>query len=165
MVKAGVRGCIDSNNPLCFIPLHKGADGFMSDEQFRTFYWPTLRKLSIGLMDQGVVPMLFAEGAYNSRLEVIADLPRGKAIWYFDRTDMKHAKETVGKDTCVMGNVPLDLLYAGTPDEVKTYCKELIDLAGKGGGYIFSTGGGMEGTNAKNIKAMIDFARAYGVYR
>ncbi len=34
--------------PLCFIPLHKGADGFMSDEQFHTFYWPTLRKTLIG---------------------------------------------------------------------------------------------------------------------
>ena len=28
--------------PIVFMPLHKGADGFMSDEQFQTFYWPTL---------------------------------------------------------------------------------------------------------------------------
>lgn len=33
-----------SGNPRVFIPLHRGADGFMSDEQFRTFYWPSLKR-------------------------------------------------------------------------------------------------------------------------
>jgi uroporphyrinogen-III decarboxylase len=165
MIKAGVKLCVESNNPVCFIPLHKGADGFISDEQFRTFYWPTLRKLVIGLINQGVVPMLFAEGGYNSRLQIISDLPRGRVIWSFDRTDMKRAKETVGKNACIMGNVPVSLLHAGTPDAIKEYCRGLIDVAGKNGGYIFSTGAGMESSNPENVKAMIDFAKAYGVYR
>ena len=34
--------------PTVIFPLHKGADGFMSDEQFKTFYWPTLRKVLCG---------------------------------------------------------------------------------------------------------------------
>ena len=38
-----------NGNPIVFIPLHKGADGFMSDEQFKKFYWPTLRDLIDGL--------------------------------------------------------------------------------------------------------------------
>ncbi len=164
MIKAGVKLCVESNNPICFIPLHKGADGFISDEQFRTFYWPTLRKLVIGLINQGVVPLLFAEGGYNSRLEIISDLPRGRVIWHFDRTDMKRAKETVGQNSCIMGNVPVSLLHAGTPDSIKQYCRGLIDMAGKDGGYIFSTGAGMESSNPENVKAMIDFAKAYGVY-
>ena len=165
MVKFGVKGCLQSGNPLCFIPLHKGADGFMTEEQFLTFYWPTLRQLTIGLIDQGIVPLLFAEGGYNSRLEIIAsDLPRGKVIWYFDQTDMRRAKETVGQNSCIMGNVPLDILYAGTPDEVRLYCKELIEVAGKNGGYIFSTGAGMEGVKVENIKTMLNVAKEYGVY-
>ena len=165
MVKSGVNDCLQSGNPLCFIPLHKGADGFMTDEQFKTFYWPTLRQLIIGLIDQGVVPLLFAEGGYNSRLETIAqEQPRGKTIWYFDKTDMKLAKSTVGKDSCIMGNVPVDLLYAGTPDEVITHCKTLIEVAGKDGGYIFSTGAGMQGVKAENIRAMLDTVKEYGVY-
>ena len=45
---------------------------------------------------------------------------------------MKKAKETVGKVACLAGNVPLDLLCTGTPDEVKAYCQELIDVAGRG---------------------------------
>ncbi|MBN2063139.1 MAG: hypothetical protein JW882_22230 [Deltaproteobacteria bacterium] len=163
MVKAGIRGSINGN--FCFIPLHKGADGFMSEEHFRTFYWPTLRKLAIGLIDQGIVPLLFAEGSYDSRLDIISDLPRGKVIWHFDKTDMKRAKETVGKNSCIMGNVPLDLLCAGTPDEVKEYCRMLIDTAGKDGGYIFATGAGMQCVKAENIKAMMHFVKEYGIYK
>jgi len=91
MIKAGVNSCNASGHLMPLIPLHKGADGFMSDDQFKTFYWPTLRKLIIGLVNEGIVPILFAEGSYNQRLEVISDLPKGKVIWWFDLTDMKKA--------------------------------------------------------------------------
>jgi uroporphyrinogen-III decarboxylase len=165
MIKAGVHICDTSGHPLCFIPLHKGADGFMSHDQFQKFYWPSLRKVAIGLIDEGVVPLLFAEGEYNSRLETIADLPKGKAIWFFDRTDIKKAKDILGDTSCIMGNFPLDLLYAGTAEEVRTYAKELIDTAGKGGGYIFASGAGLQGTKPENVKIMIDFFKEHGVYR
>jgi hypothetical protein len=165
MIKLGAAVCRAAGHIMPFMPLHKGADGFMSDEQFKTFYWPTLRKVIIGLIDEGMVPQLFAEGGYNQRLEVISDLPKGKVVWWFDATDMVRAKETVGKMSCIAGNVPLTLLCAGTPDDVKDYCKNLIDTAGRNGGFILSTGAGMQGAKAENVKAMIDFLREYGVYR
>jgi hypothetical protein len=162
MVKAGVAACKATGHIMPFIPLHKGADGFMSDEQFRTFYWPTLRKLIIGLIDEGCVPQLFAEGAYNQRLETICDVPKGKTVWWFDLTDMDRAKKTVGQVACIAGNVPVSLLCTATTDEVKAYCKNLMDVAGRDGGFIFSTGAGMQGAKAENVKVMIDFAKRYG---
>jgi len=164
MVKLGVASCKANNHIMPFIPLHKGADGFMSDDQFRSFYWPTLRKLIIGLINEGLVPQLFAEGAYNHRLEVISDIPNGKAVWWFDRTDMSKAKATVGKVSCIAGNVPLDLLCTGSPDEMRTYCKNLIEDAGKDGGFILSTGAGIQGSKAPNVMAMIESSIEYGVY-
>ena len=161
MVKAGVAACKATGHIMPFIPLHKGADGFMSDEQFRTFYWPTLRKLIIGLIDEGCVPQLFAEGAYNQRLETICDVPKGKTVWWFDLTDMDRAKKTVGQVACIAGNVPVSLLCTATTDEVKAYCKNLLDVAGRDGGFIFSTGAGMQGAKAENVKVMIDFAKRY----
>ena len=161
MVKAGVASCKATGHIMPFIPLHKGADGFMSDEQFRTFYWPTLRKLIIGLIDEGCVPQLFAEGAYNQRLETICDVPKGKTVWWFDLTDMDRAKNTVGQVACIAGNVPVSLLCTATTDEVQAYCKNLLDVAGRDGGFIFSTGAGMQGAKAENVKAMIDFAKQY----
>ncbi len=162
MVKCAVGACSANGHIMPFIPLHKGADGFMSLEQFKTFYWPSLRKLIIGLVNEGLVPQLFAEGAYNDRLEVISDVPKGKVVWWFDRTDMKRAKQALGKVACLAGNVPLDLLCTGTPDEVKTYCRELMDAAGSEGGFILSSGAGMQGSRKENVKAMIEFSKEYG---
>ncbi len=164
MVKTGVADCKATGHIMPFIPLHKGADGFMSDEQFRTFYWPTLRKLIIGLVNEGIVPQLFAEGGYSQRLEVISDVPKGKTVWWFDATDMDRAKQTVGQVACIAGNVPISLLATGTPDEVKAYCKNLMDVAGKGGGFMFSTGAGMHGSKTENVKAMIEFSKEYAVH-
>ena len=164
MVKVGVRSCTASGHVMCFIPLHKGADGFMSDEQFRTFYWPTLRKLIIGLVDEGIVPLLFAEGGYQQRLEVISDVPEGKTVWWFDLTDMAKVKATVGQTSCIAGNVPSDLLCTGTPDEVKDYCRWLIDVAGRDGGFILSTGAGMQDSKVENVKALVDYSKSYGQY-
>jgi hypothetical protein len=165
MIKSGVASCKATGHIMPLIPLHKGADGFMSEEQFQRFYWPTLRKVIIGLVDAGMVPQLFAEGGYNQRLDVICDVPKGKVLWWFDLTDMAQAKRTVGQVACIAGNVPLSLLCTATPDEVKACCKALIDAAGKDGGFIFSTGAGMQGSKPENVKAMIEFAKDYGIYR
>ena len=150
--------------PVIFLPLHKGADGFMSDEQFRTFYWPTLRAVILGLIEEGVIPVMFAEGGYNTRLEAIMDLPKGKTIWIFDQTDMARAKETIGTVACIQGNVPLSMMYAGTPEETAAYCRNLIDTAGQGGGFILDTGAVADSGNVENLRAMIRTAEEYGKY-
>jgi hypothetical protein len=150
--------------PVVFIPLHKGADGFMSDEQFKTFYWPSLRKMLIGLIDEGMIPFCFAEGRYNARLEAIMDLPKGKTVWLFDQSDMARAKETIGTVACIEGNMPLSLLYAGTPEEVAAHTRKLIDVAGSGGGYILDIGAVADEGKDENLAAMIKTAKEYGVY-
>ena len=50
-------------------PLHKGADGFMSLKQFETFYWPSLKKVILGLINEGIMSSLFAEGSYTFALD------------------------------------------------------------------------------------------------
>ncbi len=165
MIKMGVSTSRMTGNPIVFIPLHKGADGFLSDEQYRTFYWPTFRKLLMGLIEEGCVPFSYAEGGYNSRLETIKDLPRGKTIWVFDLTDIVKAKEILGDIACIGGNMPIALLNIGTPQKVKDYAKNLIDNAGKDGGYMMVNGAVIDEAKPENLKAMIDFTKEYGVYK
>jgi hypothetical protein len=153
------------HTPVVFIPLHKGADGFMSDQQFQTFYWPTLRAVLLGLIEQGAIPFLFAEGRYGSRLEAIMDLPKARTVWLFDQTDMARAKQTIGKVACIQGNVPLSLIYAGTPKETVDYTRALIDSTREGGGFILDIGAVADGGRDENLHAMIDTAREYGRYR
>lgn len=164
MIERGVSSARSSAIPLVFIPLHKGADGFMSDEQYKTFYWPTLRKVILGIIGEGLVPLVFAEGSYNTRLEIIKDLPKGKVVWRFDDTDMARAKEILGDNACIYGNVPAAILSTGTTDEVKAYCKKLIDVAGKGGGFILSSGAAIDTAKSENVRAMIEFTKEYGIY-
>lgn len=151
--------------PVVFMPLHRGADGFMSEKHFHTFYWPYLKRVILGCANEGLVPNLFAEGGYNTRLEIIRDLPKGKVIWHFDKTDMTRAKEILGDNACIMGNIPTSLLATGTPDEVKAYCRKLIETAGKDGGYLMAPGATSDDSKVENIKAIIEAAREYGVYR
>jgi uroporphyrinogen-III decarboxylase len=164
-VKQGVNSANFQGNPVVFIPLHKGADGFMSDEQFKTFYWPTLKALILGLAAEGCVPWLFCEGSYNTRLEYLTELPKGSCFWIFDRTDMARAKELLGDTLCIGGNVPSGMILTGTAEQVKEYCKNLIDVAGKGGGYIMGMGTAMDQGKADTLHAMIDFTKEYGVYK
>jgi len=165
MIGMGIGAMQQTGNPQIFIPLHKGADGFLSDEQFKKFYWPTLKAVIVGLIEGGCVPWPALEGHWDSRLKVIQDIPKGKTMWMVDQSDMTKVKETLGKNACLMGNVPSSMLRLATPDEVKAYCKKLIDTAGKGGGFIMMNGAFFDEAKPENIKAMVDVTREYGVYK
>jgi uroporphyrinogen-III decarboxylase len=163
MLKVGLTAK-ERGVPRVFIPLHKGLDGFMSPEQFKTFYWPTLKKLIEGLIEEDCTPIVFWEGDVASRLEIIVDIPPGKAIYGFERTDMFKAKEVLGDTVCLKGNVPLSMLVTGTPNEIKEYCKKLIDVVGKGGGFIMDGSTTLDDAKPENVKAMFEVTKEYGVY-
>ena len=165
LIKMGVEQAKQSGHPIVGLMLHKGAEGFMSIEQYKTFYWPTLRKVMMGLIDEGLVPMPLFEGDYTSRLEIIKDIPRGKAIYWFEKVDIYKAKEILGDIACFRGNVPITLLCTSTPQQVKDYVKELIDVVGKGSGLIVDCGIWFDEAKHENVKAMVDFTKKYGVYK
>jgi hypothetical protein len=164
MIGMGIGASQQTGNPQIFIPLHKGADGFLSDEQFKKFYWPTLKQVIVGLIEGGCIPFPALEGHWGSRLKVIQGIPKGKTMWMVDQTDMAEAKKTLGKNACLIGNVPSSMLNLGTPQQVKDYCKKLIDTVGKGGGFMMSNGAFFDEAKPENIRAMVDFTREYGAY-
>jgi len=164
-IDKGVSAAKKSGNPRIFIPLHRGAEGFMSLKQFETFYWPFLKKLILAVIEEALTPCPFFEGDYTSRLEYLLELPRGKVMAYFDSTDLFKAKAVLGNHMCIMGNVPASLLQTGTPQDVKDCCKKLIDVVGKNGGYIMSSKSALDEAKPENVRAMCDFTKEYGVYR
>jgi uroporphyrinogen-III decarboxylase len=165
MIERATSGAKRSGNPRVFMPLHRGSEGFMSLKQFETFYWPTLKRLVWALADEGLTPCPHFEGDYTSRLEYLLELPRGKVEGQFDQTDMVRAKQVLGNHLCIRGNVPSSLLQVSTPQEVRDYCKKLIDDVGKGGGFIMSPGSSIDEATPENVRAMVDFTKEYGVYR
>lgn len=155
-----------NGNSRVFIPLHRGADGFMSTVQFREFYWPGLKTMLLALIDAGLTPLPFFEGTYTSRLEFLRELPKGKILAHMDRVDVDRFKKILGDTVCFWGNVPGSMLVAGTRDQVRDYVKKLIDTFGDTGGLVVD--GSVEGipaqANIENVMAMIETTREYGVY-
>jgi uroporphyrinogen-III decarboxylase len=165
MIKACISQVNASRGLAAMFPLHKGADGWMSDKQFEEFYWPSLKKVIDALIDEGILVTLFAEGSYDTRLESVNEFPRGAVTWLFDRTDMAKAKKVLGDNCCIAGNVPTSLMATGAPKAVKEYCRKLIETCGKGGGYILACGAQVDNGKLENLHAMLDAAKEYGVYK
>ena len=146
-------------------PMHKGMDGFMSPEQYEKIYWRPFMKIINALVDMGVTPYLYTEGRYNTRLEQLTDLPRGKCMVHFEKVDMRQAKKIVGSNSCIVGNFPMVLLETGTPETVTEKVKELLDICMPGGGYIFDCDGSIDIAKEENLDAMFNALLKYGNYR
>ncbi|MGD0914952.1 MAG: hypothetical protein ABSB22_00700 [Thermodesulfobacteriota bacterium] len=58
------------------------------------------------------------------------------------------------------------LLVTGTPRDVKEYPRKFIEDCGKGGGYILASGSfDIDEAKLNNLRAMMEAAREYGVYK
>ncbi|MEJ2245140.1 MAG: uroporphyrinogen decarboxylase family protein [Acidobacteriota bacterium] len=147
-----------------FMTNTRGSDDFMSMEQFRTFYWPGFKKLVLTLIERGATPCIFLEGNFTSRLEYLLEFPRGKFLIRLDTTDIFRAKEVLKDHCCIEGNVPSSLLQVGSVQDIKDYCKKLIDVVGEGGGYILGPRSSTDEVKPENLKTMIEFTREYGRY-
>lgn len=143
---------------------HWGSEAFLSKKQFDSFYWPTWKKALLASIELGFVPMPFCEGKVDDRIECFLELPKGKAFVRFDVIDMARAKAILGNHLCIVGGVPASLLWGGSPQEVEDYCKNLIRVCGKGGGYILACGGLEDDAKPANLKAMVDSVKKYGRY-
>jgi len=146
-----------------FIPIHKGAGGFMSNEQFKEFYWPSMLEVINGLINKGIVPYVYTEGIYTDRLPIIKDVPKGKVIYHIE-SDIFKAIETLMDTACVEGGPSGPMLSIRTPQEVKDYCKKIIDAVGGRGGFMMGVEVPMITDKSENIKAMVDFTKEYGAY-
>jgi len=149
----------------CFIPLHRGSDGFMSLKQFEKFYWPQLKHVIVTLVENGIRPTMFYEGTWDERLKYLAELPKGKTAGWFQSSDIFKVKEIVGETLCIMGGMPNSMLKGGTVEEVREYTKKVCQVAGKNGGFIMATGTGeMLGCKPELVRAWVDATREYGTY-
>jgi uroporphyrinogen-III decarboxylase len=162
ILRQTIATCQASSSRIVFIPTHWAADNFMSPDKFRTFWWPSFRKVLLGLIEAGLIPMPMWEADCTKRLETIADIPRGKAIYWFERTDLATAKAVLGEIVCLRGNVPPSLMNTGSPAEVDACCRALIENVGRDGGLILDGAFGIpDEAPVENVRAMFAAARKY----
>ncbi|MCC7461734.1 MAG: uroporphyrinogen decarboxylase [Gammaproteobacteria bacterium] len=153
--------------PFVFMPLHKGADAFMSFRHFEKFYWPSFQRVLEGIIAAGMVPLPFVEGSFDeARLALIASsgLPAGRTVWLFDRSDLKLVRKHFGGFACFGGNVPVSLFRAGTPRQMEDHCRQLIEEVAGGGGYFLAPGAPVDEAEPEVVRAFLRSAEKFGVY-
>jgi hypothetical protein len=164
MAEETIKTCRAIGANSAFIPLHRGSDGFMSLEQFETFYWPQLKGLMMDLIEAGIMPSPFYEGVWDGRLSYLRELPRGKTSGRFQSTDVHKLKEMVGDIMSISGCFPSSLLQAGSPEEVRKQTKRMCEILGKNGGFIMSTNTSMDECRPDLVKIWIDATKEFGEY-
>ena len=153
------------NGKYVYMMLHKGLDGFMSDECYVKYYWRHLQEIIQTIVEVGMVPYVFCEGRYSTRLEHLRDVPRGKVIYRFEDTPMALAKQVLGDVACITGGFENPLLTFGTEQQVVDACKRMLDDCAPGGGFIFQTKASLDGgAKRENVEAMFRTVREYGKY-
>jgi len=146
-----------------FIPLH--LNEYFSPKHYSEFYWPTLKQVVLDLVDLGLVPMIFYEGYHEAHLETILELPKGKTVSKFEKTDLGKAKEVIGDHSCIIGGPSSSLFIGGTPAKMEEYVKSLMSEVKDGGGFIMSPAISIPGSaKPENVKALIDAVEKYGIY-
>ena len=147
-----------------FMALHKGMDGFMSAEHYRKYYWRHLQMIIEEIIKVGMVPYIFCEGKYNSRLDCLTEVTPGKVFYHFEEVNMEVAKSKLKDIACISGSFSTNLLQFGTPDQVRDEAKKLLDICAPGGGFIFMTSSGLSHVKRENVEAMFETVRLYGKY-
>lgn len=150
-------------SPLVFIPVHWAPDAFMSQKQFERFWWPSFRELLLGIIDMDLVPMPLWEADCTQRLVTIRDVPPGKCIYWFERTDMVKAREVLGDVVALRGGMHPSVMNMGSPDDVDAAVRHLVEnVWNKGGKLILDTAFGIpDEAPVENVRAMYRAARKY----
>ena len=150
------------DNPRVVVFAYRGVDHFMSPKQFEKFYWPTLRRMLIELVEAGLTPLPYFEVDFTTRLPYLLDLPKGKIPIHFEQVDRKEARRIMGDHNSFWGDIPASLLTLGTPEEVKTSVRELIDIFGDTNGLIIDGGVGIpDQAKPENVSAVFEAIEKY----
>jgi hypothetical protein len=144
------------------MPLWRGDPVFMSEAQFKKFYWPGLKKSLQIHVDLGYVPVPFFEASFGNRLECLLELPKGKILPAIEAADAVRAKEILGDHTCLLVHCP-NTFKLWSLNQVESFVKDLIDKCGKKGGLIIAIRI-PDKAQTKDTQAMIKSLHEYGRY-
>ena len=149
-----------------FIPLHRGCHPFLSPKQFDTFYWPSLKKTYMMLIEAGYTIRAYLEGDWTPNWHHYNELPKGKILCDIDnKADISRSKSEIGDNVCLAGGIPDSMFILGTPDQIRSRVKELCQTVGKDGGLIINGGCAIPyDTKPENFRAYVNATLEYGKY-
>jgi hypothetical protein len=148
--------------PRVGLPLWRGDPVFMSDAQFKKFYWPGLKKSLQTHVDLGYVPVPFFEAVFGDRLECLLELPKGKILVSIEAADAVRAKEILGGHSALLVRCP-NTCKLWSLGQLESFIKNLIDKCGGNGGLILVIKM-PDAVQIEEMQAMLQSIKEYGRY-
>jgi uroporphyrinogen-III decarboxylase len=147
--------------PGIMLVLERGGNFYFPLKVFERFEMPYIKKMVEAFAAEGILTTMHFDQDWTLNLPYLRDLPARMCICELDsKTDIFKAKDILGDHMCIAGDVPAGLQAVGTPREMAEYCEKLIDVVGKGTGFILSSGCTVSSDcKYDNFKAMIDTAK------
>ena len=137
---------------------------FFSRRTLERFFYPTFRRLAARIhkpwafhSDGDIMPLLD---------DILSWGPAGLHPIEPDAMDICRLKDAIGDRVTLMGNVDVDLLARGTPDEVGRVCRQLLEQCAPGGRYVFSSGNSIpKWARPANVEVMAREVRRFNAER
>ena len=127
---------------------------FINPKQFASHYWPTLKPIIEEFWKHGHQTLFYAEGKWQHHLDAFRELPDRSIVFHCDQDDIFHAHRKLHDKFALSGGIPNVLLSFGKPDEVRAFCRRVIEEVARDGGYIMDAGAIMQDdTSIENMRA------------
>ncbi len=144
---------------------------WQTPEMFRELALPVLKKATEMAYDLGIPTHVHSCGPERELVRMAATETKLTVIDPLEIPTMgdcilKELKQRYGHKLVLKGNLhTTEVMLKGSVETVRAAARKAIDDAGKGGGFILSTGDQCgRDTPDENIRAMVDTARTYGKY-
>lgn len=141
-------------------------NSWISPRHFREFIFPNLKDLSEVIRKKGSFHIIHSDGNNKPFIEMFAEagVDAYQSIDILGGMDLAEVKRKIGDKVCLIGNVNLQILSEGSPEEVIKDVERCIEDAAEGGGYIISSSGALLNPKLENLISMISYARKKGKY-
>lgn len=160
---------LTTSDPAKLVPIgfwmHRGCVPFINPRQFETHHWPTLKPIIEEFWKQGHQTLFYAEGKWKHHLDSFRELPDRSIVFHCDQDDIFQVHRKLHDKFAISGGIPNTLLSFGKPDEVRGFCRKVLNEVAANGGYIMDAGAIMQNdTKSENLRVLTETTRQYGVY-
>ena len=163
LISDAIEAAEISGEPGVMLIMERGGGFYYPLNIYERFEFPQMKKMVEAFAAKGLITVMHLDQNYTLNLPYFKELPAKMVVAELDSmTDIFKAKEILNGHMCIAGDVPAALTSLGTPEEVEDYCKKLIDVVGKDGGFILSTGCTCPvDCKMENFQAMVNTAKNY----
>ena len=145
--------------------MHRGCVPFVSPKHFTSHYWSTLKPIIQEFWKHGHQTLFYAEGKWRHHFDAFRELPDRSMVFHCDQDDIFQVHQKLHDKFAISGGIPNVLLSFGKPEEVRAFCRRVIEEVAPQGGYIMDAGAIMQDdTSIENLQVMTQTAHEYGVY-